>query len=820
MSSVLRLAQLAVRAASLVAILAGGGVAVAFSMAALAPRISEFISANESSSAEIDLGELRTRSIVYDAYGNEFDVLYDVENREYAALDEIADELIQAVIAVEDKGFWDHHGVDAEAIGRALLQNVEAGGIEQGGSTITQQLIKNVVVGSDLNLERKIPEAAMAMRLEDQLSKEEILEAYLNTVYFGAGAYGARAAAEVYFGVDVGELDWAQSALLAGLIANPTAAEPTRHPERAAQRRAIVLASLLEQGKIRQWQHDAYADTPLPAERHVPAEWEPSNYFIEEVRRRLLDDPRLGETVEERAEALFANGLRVYTTYDPIAQAQAEAAVAEYLPDDDRNFVIALAAVEPGSGQVRALIGGPGFDSFEFNIATQKGRPTGSAFKTFVLAAAMEKGIRPYDIINGVGRCDFDNPGGFPNPYRVNNFGGSRGSVGTIRSQTLRSSNCAFVRLGLVVGLSNVASTAAAMGITTDLSDLPLSMPLGPKDVTPLDMASAYATVANDGLAVDPIFITRVEDSQGNVLLENMPDPERAISEHSARLVTSLLKANVRGGTGTRARLPDQEAAGKTGTAQDFYDAWFVGFTPYLSTAVWIGNPDEQVEMRNVSGIPRVTGGSIPARVWGHFNTAYHADREPIPFADPGWPGGGNFLRTDQEEKDLKELEESYCGPDDEAAAVDIDEDGEADYCDPELSEYEFDRGLAGCPKLYEPVWNDRETIITDCTPPTTTTTTLPPCDLIVAAEPCDPTSTLPGDPAGSVPGDPATTLPGGPTSSVVGPAATTPPATTPPPTTPPPTTQPATTLAATTTTPPGATATTGAGSAASSSVP
>ncbi len=754
MGSILGLARMVVRSLSLGTILVGGGVALAFSVAALAPRLGEFISANQSSSALIDLGELRERSTVYDAYGNEFDVLYDVENREYAPLDEIADELVNAVIAVEDKGFWNHHGVDAEAIGRAFMQNVSAGGIEQGGSTITQQLIKNVVVGGDLNLDRKIPEAAMAMRLEDQLSKEEILEAYLNTVYFGAGAYGVRAAAEVYFGEDAADLDWAQSALLAGLIANPAAADPTRHPRDAANRRAIVLAALLDQGFIRQWQHDAYNDVPLPTERQVPAEWEPTNYFIEEVRRRLLDDERLGETREERTEALFANGLRVYTTYDPIAQAQAEAAVAEYLPDDERNFAIALAAVEPGTGKVRALIGGPGFDSFEFNIATQKGRPTGSAFKTFVLAAAMEKGIGPYDIINGVGHCTFRNPNGFPNPYRVSNFGGGEGSVSSIRGQTLRSSNCAFVRLGIIVGLANVANAANAMGITTDLSDLPLSMPLGPKDVTPLDMANAYATLPNDGLKVDPVFIERVEDADGNVLLENLPQPERAISERSARLVAWMLEANVRAGTGQRAKLRNQEAAGKTGTGQDFYDAWFVGFTPYLSTAVWIGNPDEQIEMRNVSGFRTVTGGSIPAQVWGHFNTAYHETREPRSFTDPARPGGGRFLRTDQEEDDYEELIESFCGPDDEAAAVDTDEDGEPDWCDPELSEYEFDKGLSGCPKLYEPVYGSSRSIVLECTPPTTTTTTT--------------TTTLPEDaipPDGetptTVPGDlTATTLP------------------------------------------------------------
>ncbi|MEZ5167845.1 MAG: penicillin-binding transpeptidase domain-containing protein, partial [Acidimicrobiales bacterium] len=276
-------------------------------------------------------------------------------------------------------------------------------------------------------------------------------------------------------------------------------------------------------------------------------EWEPNNYFIEEVRRQLLDDPRLGETREERAELLFGGGLRVYTTYDPVAQAAADAAVARFRIDDPRFFVAALAAVEPGTGEVRAIVGGPGFDRYEFNIATQKGRPTGSSFKAFVLAAAMEKGMVPSDIISGTSPCKFDNPGGTPDPYTATNFEGSRGSTGSIRSQTLSSSNCGYLRLGQIVGLSNVADTANALGVTSDLSSLPISMPLGPLDVTPLDMATAYATFANDGLEVDPIFIRRVEDRTGNVILVNEPDPQRAISVQSARLVTSVLEANVRG---------------------------------------------------------------------------------------------------------------------------------------------------------------------------------------------------------------------------------------------------------------------------------
>lgn len=716
------------RLVRLAAILVGGGVAVAFSIAALAPRFVEIIEANDSTSVEINLDDLALRSIVYDRNGDEFDVLYDVENRALVELDAISGYLITSVLVVEDEGFWDHNGVDAKAIGRAFVENVNAGGIEQGGSTITQQLIKNGVIGNALDIDRKIPEAALAWRLENQLTKEEILEAYLNTVYFGSGAYGVRAAAEIYFGVSPLELNWHQSAMLAGLISNPTLYDPTKFPQNAKDRREIALRRLLDTGHISEPQYFYYIDRPLPTTRFVPAEWEPTGYFIEEVRRRLLDDPRLGATQPERAEALFGGGLRVYTTHDPVAQAYAEAAVDALTPVDERNFAIAMASVEPGTGHVRALIGGPGFGTgpgeYEFNIATQKGRPTGSSFKPFVLAAAMEKGFVPSDLLNGIGTCEFLNPGGFPDPYLANNFGGPGGSVKSIRSQTLSSSNCAFVRLGQIVGLSNVADTARALGVTTDLSDLPISMPLGPKDVTPLDMANAYATFANDGLKVEPVFILRVEDRDGNILLENRPNPERAISAQSARLVTQILEANVRAGTGTRARLPEQAAAGKTGTAQDFKDAWFVGYTPYLATAVWIGNPDEQIEMRNVDrgslGFGTVFGGSIPALVWGQFNAAYHTDLAPIPFDIPAGTRDGIRIRTDQEEDDYNEVIESFCGT--EEAEIDSDEDGVADSC--EIEEFEFDEGIADCPIFYEAVDEDDNGYTDGCVPPSTTTTT------------------------------------------------------------------------------------------------
>lgn len=741
----------------LATVIVGGGIVVAFTLAALGPRIAEIYAANESTAVEINLEELALRTIVYDANGDEFDVLYGEQNRALVELDKVSDALIEAVIAVEDEGFYEHTGIDAWAIARAFVRNVNAGGIEEGGSTITQQLIKNAVVGDDRDVDRKIAEAALARRLERQFTKAEILQKYLNTVYFGGGAYGIVAAAEIYFGVSPAELDYAQSAMLAGLIANPSTYDPTLNPIAARDRRDIALGRLVAVGDITEADAERYRAIPLPTKRFVPAEWQPENYFIEEVRRRLLADPRLGATNEERAEALFSGGLRVYTTYDPAAYDAARAAVDRFTPEDERGFVAALASIEPGTGKVRAIIGGPGFEFEgygEFNIATQGGRPTGSSFKSFVLAAAMEKGLVPSDQINGTATCTFDNPGGFPNPYSANNFNGANsGSVRSIRSQTLSSSNCAYLRLGQIVGLSNVADTARALGVTTDLSSLPISMPLGPLNVTPLDMATAYATFANDGLQVDPIFIERVEDRAGNAIFVNEPSPSRAISTQSARLVTSILEANVRGGTGTGAQISGQTAAGKTGTGQSFKNAWFVGFTPYLATAVWMGNPLEEVEMRGVR-IPElgykngVTGGSAPAAIFRAFNDFYHSELDPLSFSSPAPTRPGERIRTDDEEDRYNKLINSLCG--DEEAEVDEDEDGEVDFC--EDSGFVFDPAIGRCPSLLLPFDEDEDGKFDVCIPPTTTTTTT------TTTIPDEPTTTTTTEPPSTTTTDPPTT--------------------------------------------------------------
>ena len=269
-------------------VIIGGGIVVAFSLAALGPRLVEIYGANESSAVEIDLEELALRTIVYDANGDEFDVLYGEQNRQLVELDDVSAAMIEAVIAVEDEGFYEHTGIDAKAIARAFVRNVNAGGIEEGGSTITQQLIKNAFIGNDQNVDRKIAEAALARRLERQFTKDEILEKYLNTVYFGAGAYGVASAAEIYYGIPPAELDYAQAAMLAGLIQNPSRFDPTLNPEAARERRDVVLGRLVATGKLTEAEAERHRAVPVPSTRTVPPEWEPDNYFIEEVRRRLL----------------------------------------------------------------------------------------------------------------------------------------------------------------------------------------------------------------------------------------------------------------------------------------------------------------------------------------------------------------------------------------------------------------------------------------------------------------------------------------------------------------------------------------------------
>jgi 1A family penicillin-binding protein len=734
---------------SLVVTIALGALGLAATVAAVGPHVADVWNGNVTVTDTVNLDELALNSYVYAADKSFLGVLHGPQNRVNVALADVSPVLIKAILAVEDSEFYVHSGINVSAIARALVRNVASGGIEQGGSTITQQLIKNSVLSSEQDLNRKLPEAALALRLEKQMTKDQILERYLNTVYFGSGAYGVEAASQVYFNKSAKDVTWPEAAMLAGIIKNPNSYDPTLHPLPAEARRRTVLARLVQLGEITRTEYFDYDGTPLPSVRQVQAtslDALEDDYFLEEVKQRLLDDVRLGPTREDRINKLFAGGLRIYTTLDPKAQQSAERAVRENVPENDQGFTAALASVEPGTGAVRALVGGPGFEKFKFDIATQKGRPTGSAFKAFVLAAAMEAGYTPDDTINGTSPCRFDNKGGTPDPYTSENFSGAGGFSGTIRAQTLSSSNCAYLRLAQVVGLGNVISTAQALGVTSPLGRV-ISLPLGVEDVTPLDMANAYATLANDGIKVNPSFVDRVESADGHVLFTNQPQPSRAVSSQTARLVSSVLEDNVRSGTGTRARLPGQPAAGKTGTASNFYDAWFVGYTPYLATAVWMGNPEGSVAMHNLGGVASVTGGTFPARIWNQLNTEYHDGRPIKEFLQPDPTGrSGRFLET-AADKTRRETanRNSPCGS--RSNEIDTNGDGTTDACADGRS-----ATGSGCPALLAPVDDNGDGVPDRCVVRASPTTTTP------AAAPAAPAAPAAGTSPPVAPAAPTTT--------------------------------------------------------------
>ena len=718
----------------LAAVVAFGGVALAFTLAALAPSLADIWGARSTVSADVDLSILEQSTAVYDANGQLIAELKAEIDREYLALNEIAPEVVAAVLAVEDDRFYQHKGVNVAAITRAAVTNVSAGGIEQGGSTITQQLVKLSVVGDDQVLERKIPEAAIAMRLEEQMTKDEILERYLNAVYFGGGAYGVQAAAELYFNKDASALNYGEAALLAGVISNPSLYDPVYRPNNAVARRSTALGRLEVEGFITSDEREVWERSELPRYRQLDGETFLDTYFVEEVKRRLLDDPRLGETRADRVNRVFQGGLEIHTTFDPTAQGLAESAVRTEFPRNNLGIIAGLVSVEPGTGAVRAMVGGPGFDEFEFNVTTQKGRPTGSSFKPFVLAAAFESGgLIPSDSVNASSPCTFPNPGADPPIYEAGDYnGGTRTGALTIEQHTLRSTNCGFLRIAQLAGLNNVVDTAKALGVESEIAPVP-ALPLGVYDITPLEMANAYATFANDGVRVEPYLIERVNEINGDILFEHDPQPFRAVTPQTARLVTDVLEKNVACNagpcTGARAQLEFHPAAGKTGTGQDNYDAWFVGYTKQLATAVWIGGQEGQISMRydprdseqifadyeqafGDFARPGVTGGSLPAMIWGRFMNSYMAPLPVIEFEDPDRGRRGERLRVDDgdtpEEPEIVTV--SPCGG--EAAEVDQDGDGDIDWC----------RNLGGvplsaegCPALLVPVDRDGDGVNDRC---------------------------------------------------------------------------------------------------------
>ncbi len=564
---------------------------------------------------------------IYSADGKLLANFY-LENREIVPISQISTDLANAVVAVEDERFYEHNGVDFVGIARAVVIDITTMSAQEGASTITQQYVRNTILVSErynITAARKIREMYLAYEFEKRHSKSEVLEAYLNTVYFGDGAYGAEAAALAYFGKHAKKLTTGEAALLSGLPQSPLRLNPYYNMEGARSRQRWVLGRMVANGYITQAEADAAA-----AEKIVLSKKTDPNqgiydcaYFVSYIRKQLL--------TQYPDSLIFKGGLKVYTTIDTKLQRAAERAVKKTLPLK-RDPDAALVSIDPHNGHIVAMYGGRNYSSSSYNYATQGKRQPGSAFKVFTLVTALEKGIPPNRPMNA------SSPARIPShpPWIVHNSEGSGKGYITLSAATRSSVNCVFARLIWELGADEVAATAKRMGITSPIPALP-SITLGSAPVSPLDMASAFGTLANDGVRVKPTGITKIVGPDGAVMYQHKASGTRVLSQRIAWATTNQLMGVVSGGTGTRAHLSGREVAGKTGTAQNYQDAWFVGYTPQLSTAVWMGYSEGSIPMRNVHGM-RAFGGTFCAPIWHTFMVAALRGRPSVHFARAAAP--------------------------------------------------------------------------------------------------------------------------------------------------------------------------------------
>lgn len=566
------------------------------------------------------IGERALTSVVYAADGSVIAEFHAGENRTLVTYDALPEHLITAVVAIEDERYWNHAGVDLKAVARALAANVDAGDVVQGGSTITQQYLKNVVLTPEVSVDRKLEEAVLALRLEEGLTKEQILERYLNTVYFGAGAYGVGTAAGTFFGKSVSDLTLGEAALLAGLIRSPSSTDPYLRPEAALERRRVVLQKLVDLGWVSDSAAEAANNEPLNLQPKVAAARMRYPYFVEVVKQQLLDDPTFGATATDRYNSIFRGGLQIHTTLDPLVQESAEASIADVLPDDGPSA--ALTAIDPRTGHVLAIVGGRDFYDpddpvAQFNLATQGRRQPGSSFKPFVLAAALEAGAKLDTVIPGGQRITIQTDSG---PWTVSNYEESIFPALSLLEATVFSVNVVYAQLIDAVGPQAVADLASAAGITSELNPYH-ALALGAQEVSLLEMTSAYGTFAGGGVHVDPILVTRIENSEGVNIYQATPAVTEAMPRAVAEGVTTALTEVVRRGTGQQARI-GRVMAGKTGTSDDHADAWFIGYTPELVAGVWVGFPQGLVSMEYPATPYTIAGGTWPAQIWSRFGSA------------------------------------------------------------------------------------------------------------------------------------------------------------------------------------------------------
>ena len=561
-------------------------------------------------------------SFIYDSQGRLITTFRGEQHRRnLETIDEVPRILQDAVVAIEDERFWQHQGVDLRALLRAARSNIAVDGVLQGGSTITQQYVGRAFLDrTEITASRKIEEIALALQLERAYTKEFILLQYLNTVNFGEGAYGVLTAAKEYFDKELDELTIAEAALLAGLIQAPSARNPYENRESAIQRREAVLERMLANDWISQKEFDQARTEPLrlaPRVATLEEEYE-YGYFVEEVRQWILTDPRFGATPDERVRLLFEGGLHIYTTLRPDVQRAAEGALTAILPWEGGPSA-AIVVIRNDTGHVEAMVGGRDFfgdsASARFNLATQGGRQPGSGFKPFVLAAALEQGIQMSALYPAPSEIELPIPG-LEETWEVSNFsevGG--GGLMTLREALVRSINTVFAQLMEDVTPEAGVGMAQRLGVASPLQPV-LAAVLGSEDVTVLDMAAAYSTFARRGIYIRPTMVTRVTRLDGTVLYEHEPNSARVLDSRIADELTDVMAEAVEGGTGRRAAVEGRQVAGKTGTAENFVDAGFTGYTPQYTTAVWVGFPDAQIPMEPPTTERDVTGGSYPAEIF------------------------------------------------------------------------------------------------------------------------------------------------------------------------------------------------------------
>ena len=661
-----------------VSLLAGVvAVAMVLPLAAAAGLVTRgAVESFESLPSQLDAPELPERSVILASDGSVLATIY-YQNRIEVPLSSVSPVMREAIVSVEDARYLDHPGIDLRGTMRAIVSNAsDSGGSQQGGSTITQQYVKNVLIASATNEQeleaarartpsRKLREIRYALALERRYSKEQILEKYLNIVYFGAGAYGVEAAARRYFSKPASQLDLIESATLAGIVQQPTAFDPTRNPDLSQTRRNIVLDEMQQAGFITPVQASAAKEVSI--EETLNPSLQPNGctssyapYFCDFVVRMIKADPAFGETQVEREALLRRGGLTIRTTLDPDTQAAAYAATNKYIPaKDPSQRAAAITLVEPGTGNVIAMaqnrdwgLKGRGKTTYNYNVdqafGGTIGMQAGSTFKVFTLAEALEAGFSPFETVDAPNPKTFDkfvncSTGEKFQPVTVRNAG-SAGVLDMFQA-TAFSTNTYFVTLAERFGLCRQAEIAEEMGVRLATGEPLQRVPtfsLGTMEVSPLSMAGAYAAFANHGTYCAPRVVLEMTDRYGNNVDVPAPRCKEVVSREVADTITSVLTGVIdgplEGRTGSAASLPDRPAAGKTGSTNDNAAIWFCGFTPQMAAAVWVGDPrggfaypmtDVTI---NGTYYSYVTGGMIPNPIWRETMIAAHANLPPKPF--------------------------------------------------------------------------------------------------------------------------------------------------------------------------------------------